>query len=91
MHDSLNVNTVAYAKDGSIDWEGFHCLGLPSQMVVGSVPVTFCFTVNWTGPNDGTPAIRKPTREPSRTCCMRQRRLRRSSGPDIRWVSNPGR
>ncbi len=51
------ANTVAYAKGGSIDWEGFHCLCLPGQMVVGAVPVTFCFTINWTGPNDGVPAI----------------------------------
>ena len=26
-------------------------------MVVGAVPVTFCFTINWTGPNDGVPVI----------------------------------
>ena len=51
------ANTVAYAKGGSIDWEGFHCLCLPGQMVVGAVPVTFCFTINWTGPNDGVPVI----------------------------------
>ena len=51
------ANIVAYAKGGSIDWEDFHCLCVPGQMVVGTVPVTFCFTINWTGPNDGVPAM----------------------------------
>lgn len=50
-------NTVAYAKGGSIDWEGFHCFCLPGQMAVGSVPITFCFTVNWTGPNEGVAGV----------------------------------
>lgn len=26
-------------------------------MVVGKVPVTFCFTTNWTGPADGAAAV----------------------------------
>jgi beta-lactamase class A len=51
------ADTVAYAKGGSIDWEDFHCLCLSGQMIVGTVPVTFCFTINWAGPNDGVPAI----------------------------------
>lgn len=51
-------DTAAYAKGGSIDWEGFHCFCLPGQMVVGGkVPVTFCFTINWSGPNEGVGAI----------------------------------
>jgi beta-lactamase class A len=47
---------AAYAKGGSIDWEGFHCFCIAGQMVVGKVPVTFCFTINWTGPDDGVAA-----------------------------------
>jgi len=50
-------NTVAYGKGGSIDWAGFHCLCLPGQMVVAEVPITFCLTVNWTGPDDGVAGV----------------------------------
>ena len=50
-------HTVAYGKGGSIDWQGFHCFCLPGQMIVGKVPVTFCFTINWTGPADGVGTI----------------------------------
>ncbi len=50
-------DTVAYAKGGSIDWEGFHCLCVPGQMIVNKAPVTFCFTINWNGPDDGVPAL----------------------------------
>jgi beta-lactamase class A len=50
-------DTVAYGKGGSIDWRDFHCFCLPGQMIVGKVPVTFCFTINWTGPADGVGAI----------------------------------
>jgi beta-lactamase class A len=50
-------DTVAYGKGGSIDWQGFYCFCLPGQMIVGKVPVTFCFTINWTGPADGVGAI----------------------------------
>ena len=51
------ADTPAYGKGGSIDWQGFHCFCLPGQMIVGKVPVTFCFTINWTGPADGVGAI----------------------------------
>jgi beta-lactamase class A len=51
------ADTVAYGKGGSIDWQGFYCFCLPGQMIVGKVPVTFCFTINWTGPADGVGAI----------------------------------
>jgi beta-lactamase class A len=44
---------VAYGKGGSIDWQDFHCLSLPGDMVVGATHVTFCFTINWTGPDSG--------------------------------------
>jgi beta-lactamase class A len=52
-------DTIAYAKGGSIEWAGFHCFSLPGQMIVGKVPVTFCFTINWAGPDDGVGAIFK--------------------------------
>jgi hypothetical protein len=29
---------AAYGKGGSIDWEGFHALSVPGQMVVGGAP-----------------------------------------------------
>jgi beta-lactamase class A len=54
------TDTVAYGKGGSIEWQGFHCFCLPGQMIVGKVPVTFCFTINWTGPDDGAAAIFRP-------------------------------
>jgi beta-lactamase class A len=50
-------DTPAYAKGGSIDWNGFHCFCLPGQMIVAKAPVTFCFTVNWNGPDDGVAAV----------------------------------
>lgn len=46
------VDTAAYGKGGSIDWDGFHCLCAPGQIVVRGVPATFCFTLNWAGPQD---------------------------------------
>jgi beta-lactamase class A len=48
-------DTVAYGKGGSIDWRNFHCLCLPGEMIVGKTHVTFCFTINWTGPDNGVP------------------------------------
>jgi beta-lactamase class A len=57
MADSLVLvvppDTPAYGKGGSIDWQDFHCFCLAGQMIVGKVPVTFCFTINWTGPAEG--------------------------------------
>jgi beta-lactamase class A len=50
---------VAYGKGGSIDWQDFHCLSLPGDMVVGATHVTFCFTINWTGPDSGVPDMMK--------------------------------
>jgi len=47
----------AYAKGGSIDWQDFHALCVPGQMIVESIPVTFCFTLNWTGSDSGVPAV----------------------------------
>jgi beta-lactamase class A len=50
-------DTLAYGKGGSIDWQGFHCFCLAGQMIVGKAPITFCFTINWTGPADGVGAM----------------------------------
>jgi beta-lactamase class A len=47
----------AYAKGGSINWEGFHALSVAGQMIVNNVPVTFCFTVNWNGPDQDVPVV----------------------------------
>ena len=44
---------AAFGKGGSVDWEGFHCLCFPGQMVMGSATATFCFTLNWTGNVEG--------------------------------------
>ncbi len=61
MADALPLmvpaDTVAYGKGGSIDWEDFHCLNVAGQMIVRDVPVTFCFTINWTGPDAGVAAM----------------------------------
>ncbi|MEO8421659.1 MAG: serine hydrolase [Hyphomicrobium sp.] len=46
------ADTVAYMKGGSIDWNGFHCLAVAGQMIVGDTPVTFALPYNWTD-NDG--------------------------------------
>jgi beta-lactamase class A len=63
MADALSLivptNIAAYGKGGSIDWADFHCLSVAGQMVVGAVPVTFCFNLNWPGPDDGVPAVMK--------------------------------
>jgi len=40
---------ASYGKGGSIDWEDFHCLSVAGQMVADGIPVTFCFTCNWSG------------------------------------------
>jgi beta-lactamase class A len=42
-------DVIAYGKGGSIDWEGFHALCLAGQMRTRDVPVSFCFTLNWSG------------------------------------------
>jgi len=46
-------DTPAYAKGGSINWDGFHCLAVAGQMIVGAAPVTFCLTLNWTDRDGG--------------------------------------
>lgn len=51
MADSIAIvvppDTPAYAKGGSIDWGGFHCMATAGQMIVRGTPVTFCLTLNW--------------------------------------------
>jgi beta-lactamase class A len=47
--------TPAYAKGGSIDWNGFHCMATAGQMMVGGSPVTFCLNLNWSD-SEGEPA-----------------------------------
>ena len=48
---------AAYAKGGSIDWEGFHAFNATGQMVAGARLVTFCFTLNWQGPDSTVPTV----------------------------------
>ena len=50
-------DTVAFAKGGSIDWQNFHCFCVAGQMVLGASRVTFCFTINWNGPDSTVPKI----------------------------------
>ena len=42
-------DTVAYGKGGSLDWDDSNVVFLAGQMRVKDIPVTFCFTLNWTG------------------------------------------
>ncbi|HWL70635.1 MAG TPA: serine hydrolase [Geminicoccus sp.] len=55
---------AAYAKGGSIDWGTFHALCIPGQMILPpprrgqpKTPVTFCFVVNWEGPDSTIPTV----------------------------------
>jgi len=61
MADSLAFvvppDTAAYGKGGSIDWKDFHCFCLACQMITRQVPVTFCFTINWTGPDESVASV----------------------------------
>ena len=45
------------ARAVSVDWEGFHCLAFAGQMIVSKVPVSFCLTINWNGPDDKVAAM----------------------------------
>ena len=52
------ADTPAYAKGGSIETDVLNCLCVPGQMRLGgSVPVTFCFTVNWAGASSTVPTV----------------------------------
>lgn len=61
MADAISIavppRIAAYGKGGSIDWEDFHCMSFAGQMVSGPAHVTFAFTINWTGPQDGVKAV----------------------------------
>lgn len=46
-------DTMAYGKGGSIDWEDFHCFCVAGQMVQPTQRSSFCFIVNWAGPDEG--------------------------------------
>jgi beta-lactamase class A len=49
---TVPADTISYGKGGSIDWAGFHALCVAGQMRTRDVPVSFCFTLNWTGTAD---------------------------------------
>ena len=55
------------SKGGSISWDGFYCLAVAGQMIVGATPVTFCLNLNWTEGDGGeakvTEAYRQATAE----------------------------
>ncbi|MFC3639243.1 serine hydrolase [Camelimonas fluminis] len=50
-------DALAWGKGGSIDWAGFHCFSLAGQMLTAGGPATFCFTINWRGPDADTPRV----------------------------------
>jgi hypothetical protein len=53
-------DTPAYAKGGDFPFNGFNSISLAGQMVVGGqgrTPVTFCFIVNWRGPESEVPVV----------------------------------
>ena len=51
------ADTLAYGKGGSIDWEGFHCFCLAGQMLQHERTTSFCFIINWEGPNEDVPQV----------------------------------
>jgi|RhiMethySRZTD1v2_1073278.scaffolds.fasta_scaffold2673605_1 beta-lactamase class A len=56
MADSLShvlpPITLGFGKGGGIDWQGFHGFAMAGQMIVSHSPVTFSFTINWTGSDE---------------------------------------
>jgi hypothetical protein len=53
-------DTPAYAKGGELPWPGLSTKSFAGQIVVGGAgrtPVTFCFIVNWNGPESDFPAV----------------------------------
>jgi beta-lactamase class A len=63
MPAMVPVDTMAYGKGGSIDWEGFHCFCVAGQMVQPAQRTNFCFIVNWRGPGDSVPKVFASFRE----------------------------
>lgn len=55
MPAMVPVDTMAYGKGGSIDWGGFHCFCAAGQMLQPAQRTSFCFIVNWKGPDDSVP------------------------------------
>ena len=51
------IDTLAYGKGGSIDWEGFHCFCLAAQMLNHEARTSFCFIINWEGPLQEVPLV----------------------------------
>lgn len=47
--------TAACAKGGSIFWQGSNAVAVAGQMVVHGRPVSFCFSFNWKGEENGVP------------------------------------
>ena len=51
-------DTPAYAKGGEFPWPGLSAKSFAGQIAVGGdgrTPVTFCFIVNWNGPESDFP------------------------------------
>ena len=61
------ADTPAYAKGGSISWDGFDCLAVAGQMIVGATPVTFSLTLNWTDGDGSEAKVSRPTSRPPPT------------------------
>lgn len=60
------ADTMAYGKGGSIDWEDFHCFCVAGQMVQPAQRSSFCFIVNWKGPDDSVAGMFKEFKERGR-------------------------
>lgn len=51
------IDTLAYGKGGSLDWEDFHCFCLAGQMHHNKARTNFCFIINWEGPLQEVPQV----------------------------------
>jgi beta-lactamase class A len=61
LWEVVPVNTSAFGKGGSIQWEAFNAFALAGQMLLGgTVPVTFSFAINWTGDASTQAAVFAP-------------------------------
>jgi beta-lactamase class A len=49
------LGASAFAKGGSIDVPGFHCLCVPGGMFFADRWVYFAFTINWNAPAETDP------------------------------------